>query len=258
MTPTTFSSQDVNNPSIFPQNYELDASHQPYTSGIYAENSGFEAPCSPDALWPGLGSSSTYYGLSVSGDLISEVPRGGGTMIRNSATAEERIPRRNNTGGSSGELALIHVPDSQKRNAPVHLRPKISLTRRVKPPKSVRPPKNTSTGPSISGDNGSPSCEVDPVNRANHNLIERKYRNRLNEQFDTLLAVLPASTVDGQSLDESSQPKRISKAEVLILAKQRIETLEKERGQLGCEKCKHRESLDLIRLQYGPAVICPT
>ncbi|CAM6005576.1 unnamed protein product [Sphagnum balticum] len=58
--------------------------------------------------------------------------------------------------------------------------------------------------------------------RTNHNQVEKQYRYRLNGQFETLLQKLPkeeAGYADG---------KRVSKVEVLVLAKKHIRELERE------------------------------
>jgi hypothetical protein len=65
--------------------------------------------------------------------------------------------------------------------------------------------------------------------RTNHNQVEKQYRNRLNGQFETLLEALPREDV-GESGSEDG--KRISKAEVLVLAKKYIARLEKEKREL--------------------------
>ena len=70
--------------------------------------------------------------------------------------------------------------------------------------------------------------------RASHNLVEKQYRNRLNAQFERLLAVLPppGSDDDGGGGDD----RRLSKAEVLEIARRRIKALEKERDTLRLQK----------------------
>jgi len=83
--------------------------------------------------------------------------------------------------------------------------------------------------------------------RAMHNQVEQQYRKRLNAQFERLLAALPpedylssesgggtATTTPGSGGLEDD--KRVSKAEVLDRARQRIRTLEKERASLERQK----------------------
>ncbi|KAF4619065.1 hypothetical protein G7Y89_g14784 [Cudoniella acicularis] len=73
--------------------------------------------------------------------------------------------------------------------------------------------------------------------RRNHNLTEKKYRNRLNGQFETLLEALPpAPSGDSPPGIDGQHEKRISKAEVLILAKEHIESLEKKHIELENER----------------------
>lgn len=93
--------------------------------------------------------------------------------------------------------------------------------------------------------------------RRNHNIVEKQYRNRLNAQFERLLAVLPveqcrAARAGGAAASAGAgdrimsvgngsvgDEKRLSKAEVLDLATRRIRALEAEREKL----CKERKEL---------------
>ena len=81
--------------------------------------------------------------------------------------------------------------------------------------------------------------------RAAHNQVEQQYRKRLNAQFERLLAVLPQPDYDEEGMDEEGgegggsrmgMEKRISKAEVLDLARRRIKLLERERATLERQK----------------------
>jgi len=78
--------------------------------------------------------------------------------------------------------------------------------------------------------------------RRTHNHVEKRYRTRLNLQFERLLAVLPSSDIvadddrtDGQPVLNSTSEKldkHVSKAEVLDMARQRICLLERENQHL--------------------------
>jgi hypothetical protein len=86
--------------------------------------------------------------------------------------------------------------------------------------------------------------------RQSHNLVEKQYRNRLNQQFESLLAVLPAersrkSISEGKTRERGTggavsvaddDDRRLSKAEVLDLARQRILALEQECMKLRSER----------------------
>jgi len=59
--------------------------------------------------------------------------------------------------------------------------------------------------------------------------VEKQYRNRLNGQFENLLQTLPKG-------GESGAHQRVSKAEVLMLAKRHIMQLENEKRVLEDER----------------------
>ncbi|GKT43824.1 allergen fus c 3 [Colletotrichum spaethianum] len=85
--------------------------------------------------------------------------------------------------------------------------------------------------------------------RASHNLVEKQYRNRLNAQFEGLLNALPeqvrgpagAGDVDESDPQQADEERRVSKAEVLDMARRHIKNLEREREVL------HRERGELLR-----------
>ncbi|KAE9380556.1 hypothetical protein N431DRAFT_459482 [Stipitochalara longipes BDJ] len=72
--------------------------------------------------------------------------------------------------------------------------------------------------------------------RLNHDLTEKRYRKRLNDQFETLLKALPAHLIAESEGSiggpDDRREKRISKADVLILAKRQIETEERRKKKL--------------------------
>ncbi|RSL46548.1 Allergen Fus c 3 [Fusarium sp. AF-6] len=98
--------------------------------------------------------------------------------------------------------------------------------------------------------------------RASHNLVEKQYRNRLNAQFESLLNALPEQARSGgnasgngngdenESDGANEADRRVSKGEVLEMARKHIQALEQERNQL------ERENLELqgsLRRLKGPA-----
>ncbi|KAM0344878.1 hypothetical protein ACHAPU_007010 [Fusarium lateritium] len=68
--------------------------------------------------------------------------------------------------------------------------------------------------------------------RAAHNQVEQQYRKRLNTHFERLLDVLPAPGTEGGIAND----RRVSKAEVLDLARERIRALEKQTARLDRER----------------------
>lgn len=89
--------------------------------------------------------------------------------------------------------------------------------------------------------------------RASHNLVEKQYRNRLNAQFESLLNALPENIrAGGDGEDSDGAPvdwgdRRVSKGEVLEMARKHIETLEQERDMLEREKNELQGSLHQLK-----------
>lgn len=113
--------------------------------------------------------------------------------------------------------------------------------------------------------------------RSNHNQVEKQYRNRLNSQFELLLSILPRE--DGAPLPfppgypggdgyehinsdagrggDGDAARRVSKAEVLILAKKHIRRLERESRGLEEENLGLRARVeDLKRVWVEGGGVC--
>ncbi|KAE9380557.1 hypothetical protein N431DRAFT_498392 [Stipitochalara longipes BDJ] len=73
-----------------------------------------------------------------------------------------------------------------------------------------------------------PQSPTSSIPKTNHNAIEKQYRNRLNDRFEALLSVLPAQEADSRG----GSLAKVSKGDVLILAKDYIESLEKSRDEM--------------------------
>lgn len=101
--------------------------------------------------------------------------------------------------------------------------------------------------------------------RNSHNMVEKQYRNRLNSQFEGLLHSLPGTARSGKSAAEledgvahsevgeggTASEKRVSKAEVLDMARRHIKSLEEETACLRNERDDLRQSLDRLRESYA-------
>ncbi|KAI8648546.1 BHLH domain-containing protein [Fusarium keratoplasticum] len=90
--------------------------------------------------------------------------------------------------------------------------------------------------------------------RASHNLVEKHYRNRLNAQFESLLSALPEQLPAGDNgngdTDESEgndADRRVSKGEVLEMARKHIQLLEQERAQLEHENLELHGNLRRLK-----------
>jgi len=65
-----------------------------------------------------------------------------------------------------------------------------------------------------------------------HNMVEKQYRNRLNNHFASLLAKIPIELAASTGLDTIGGGKNVSKAETLILAERYIKILQDEEREL--------------------------
>ncbi|KUJ21427.1 uncharacterized protein LY89DRAFT_681934 [Mollisia scopiformis] len=82
-------------------------------------------------------------------------------------------------------------------------------------------------------------------------MVEKQYRTRLNGQFSTLLSSLPPDVVgnetDSYGRVDSGAEKKVSKAEVLVLAKKHIENLERTKKSLECDKKALMEDVQRLK-----------
>ncbi|ERT01069.1 hypothetical protein HMPREF1624_02306 [Sporothrix schenckii ATCC 58251] len=102
------------------------------------------------------------------------------------------------------------------------------------------------------GDSGNTDGLITEEHRArqNHNIVEKQYRNRLNSQFERLLSILPANQMEGADTGKSVDfdERRMSKAEVLDLARRRIHALESEIKQLYADRDNLRNNVATLNL----------
>ncbi|KAI0389322.1 hypothetical protein F5Y17DRAFT_462848 [Xylariaceae sp. FL0594] len=96
--------------------------------------------------------------------------------------------------------------------------------------------------------------------RETHNNVEKQYRNRLNAHFESLLSALPERMQSGESgaggdsnegLDQAGSDRRVSKAEVLEMARKHIMSLEHECAALEGERDELRENMEKLRWLFG-------
>jgi hypothetical protein len=100
-----------------------------------------------------------------------------------------------------------------------------------------------------------PQTDQERKNRDSHNHVEKQYRNRLNAQFESLLEALPEDMRATEEEEEGGGPvdndRRVSKAEVLEMAKRYIKTLERECIHLKGEKNDMRDKMEGLRSLFG-------
>ncbi|KNB06300.1 hypothetical protein FOXG_07059 [Fusarium oxysporum f. sp. lycopersici 4287] len=91
--------------------------------------------------------------------------------------------------------------------------------------------------------------------RASHNRVEKHYRNRLNAQFESLLNALLAKVRQGDNSNgddnewdgTSDLDRRVSKGEVLEMARKCIQGLERESNELLRENFELKGSLQRLK-----------
>ncbi|KAM0819183.1 putative BHLH domain-containing protein [Seiridium cardinale] len=92
-----------------------------------------------------------------------------------------------------------------------------------------------------------PATEEERKTRASHNQVEKQYRNRLNAHFEALLNTLPEYMRGGED-EEDDGDRKISKAEVLEMARRHILGLERELTAAEEERDELRESIERFKL----------
>ncbi|KAL1898149.1 hypothetical protein Sste5346_003551 [Sporothrix stenoceras] len=123
-------------------------------------------------------------------------------------------------------------------------------------PRTESPNSDLSGGPSSpsspDGASGNAESLTSEERRArqNHNIVEKQYRNRLNSQFERLLSILPANQMEGAEMGRTVEfdERRMSKAEVLDLARRRIHALENEIQQLYTDRDNLRNNVATLNL----------
>ena len=146
-------------------------------------------------------------------------------------TKKSTSRRHSHAGGSRSGRHSSRV--KEKDQSPPSKRSSVSCSSKGHQLRSTR----TGHKISCSEQEGDPKIETTNNSRTSHNKVEKQYRNRLNGQFSTLLEALPldllGAEVEGYSKNDSGgTEKKVSKAEVLLLARRHIENLEREKRGL--------------------------
>ncbi|KAK3335821.1 hypothetical protein B0T19DRAFT_19464 [Cercophora scortea] len=169
--------------------------------------------------------------------------------------ASESSMRSNCTASSSSSRRDTALSDSTKPPSPTKKRRASKKpTSDQSPPASSQPLGSGSTlrtatrinrrGPEPRNTKPGESFQEQRA-RTTHNQVEKQYRNRLHRQFERLLNVLPDGDLDPESGSSMASPnvggrqghqRRLSKAEVLDKACQRILFLESDAAKLRRER----------------------
>ncbi|RYP17821.1 hypothetical protein DL765_004305 [Monosporascus sp. GIB2] len=104
-----------------------------------------------------------------------------------------------------------------------------------------------------------PATAEERRSRECHNQVEKQYRNRLNAQFESLLDALPENMRrgegggDGGHLFEGFRlpERKVSRAEVLDMARRHIKLLEEECALLEGERDELRDNMEKLQWLFG-------
>ena len=225
----------------------------PWTGPPSDSSVSFGAPISPVPATAGAGkqwfeADDDDDDPSLVGDEGSQTGLGLDDSSRSSASQSRRVKKPVREYAGLGDQTSIQAGPS--RNAPPSpvVGPSSSTTARPSKLRSAsRTSKNTHHKPA--------ETPEERRSRASHNLVEKQYRNRLNAQFENLLNVLPDHVRSGGpgEEDDSEGPmpdttdRRVSKAEVLEMARRHIKSLERNNSALARERDELAEQVEMMR-----------
>ncbi|KAF4446055.1 hypothetical protein F53441_10279 [Fusarium austroafricanum] len=169
--------------------------------------------------------------------------------------------RSSSTGGTAPSVSDAASPSSASQNSRASIGSKSASMASTVSTTSSRQSKLRSASRTSKNSRDKPNdTPEDRRTRASHNLVEKQYRNRLNAQFESLLNALPEQARHGDSgsgngngnedneSDHANDPdKRVSKGEVLEMARKHIQALERERNQLELENLELQGNLRRLK-----------
>lgn len=156
-------------------------------------------------------------------------------------------PRRNSASSSTSKPAPASSKrrkssDKESRSSHSHSRSKSDSEPRLR--STIQPSRATTFSSSSSSSARSPPSGENIRGRTNHNQVEKQYRNRLNGQFESLLNKLPNDD------DRDGAKSRVSKAEVLMLAKRHIVQLEQEKTMLEEQRMELENGVEELKRRF--------
>lgn len=230
-----FSSSGYAIPPATPGQFPVRSSHRTSTSlsDGYDLTGGSSASPSLGTVWPAhVSPAATFLPTPPMADELSAVESG----------AEDDNPDRDEDEEEEEEEEEEPAPKKRKRGA--------DKTKGAKRPHTQL--RTASRAPKKRGAAATkprhPSETVEEVKaRAAHNQVEQQYRKRLNTHFERLLAVLPPPGREGGVASD----RRVSKAEVLDLARERIRALERQTARLERERRELRGRIGGLEGRMG-------
>lgn len=169
-------------------------------------------------------------------------------------TSEASIGGSSSTGGPAMSVSDPASPSSASQHSRASIGSKSASIASTASTTPSRQPKLRSASRTSKNSHAKPhDTPEERRTRASHNLVEKQYRNRLNAQFESLLNSLPEqlragnTSNGGDESDGNDQDRRVSKGEVLEMARRHIQTLEQERSELEREKNELQGSLKRLK-----------
>ncbi|RGP60662.1 hypothetical protein FSPOR_10499 [Fusarium sporotrichioides] len=167
--------------------------------------------------------------------------------------------RSNSTGGTAHSVSDAASPSSTSQQSRASAGSKsVSMTSAASTASSRQSKLRSASRTSKNSRDKPNDTPEDRRTRASHNLVEKQYRNRLNAQFESLLHALPEQIRHGDNgggngnedneSDQANDPdRRVSKGEVLEMARRHIQALERERNQLELENLELHGSIRKLK-----------
>ncbi|RBR14738.1 uncharacterized protein FIESC28_07584 [Fusarium coffeatum] len=178
--------------------------------------------------------------------------------------------RSNSTGGTAPSVSDAASPSSASQHSRASIGSKSASMTSAASTASSRQSKLRSASRTSKNSRDKPNdTPEDRRTRASHNLVEKQYRNRLNAQFESLLSALPDQIRHGDNgggngnedneSDQGNDPdRRVSKGEVLEMARKHIQALERERDQLELENFELHGNLRKLKGSGSESGSCPS
>jgi hypothetical protein len=165
-----------------------------------------------------------------------------------------------------GQLSLDEVSTGDEQTTPRSVKSGSSGSSAVRSPPELKAPRRTSCK------SQAPAPATAHSNRTPHNLIERRYRHKLQSELDNLTSKIPGwdtESPDGIDIENSDIAlKSRSKASAIAAAAKHIESLERDneskalfvktlQGQIeGLQKLVHCDDCSIMRCLQDSRMTC--
>ncbi|KAI1769587.1 hypothetical protein GGR53DRAFT_7451 [Hypoxylon sp. FL1150] len=190
-----------------------------------------------------------YGSVVTSPPSTSSKPAGSSHRKQKHNASRSRKPPRNNNNNNNNSQQQVFSPGSTSSTSN-------NASSRSRLRSASRTSKNTHHNP--------PASAEEQKSRETHNQVEKQYRNRLNAHFESLLDALPDTMQAGEGEGEENEggggeaaraldltDRRVSKAEVLDMARRHIQALERECAALEGERDELRNNMARLRWLFG-------